>query len=103
MKDKGIRLRGFVPEIVKVGEDGVAEEEVIRHDETNPAFAYLLSQMRYPEFPIPIGVFRAVEYETYDQAVQRQIREARSAHKPGTLDQLLRQGDVWESTGKNGA
>ena len=101
--DRGIRLRGFVPQLVTLGENGVTEVDLVRHDETDPSFAYLLSQLKHPEFPVPIGVFRSVEYETYDQAVHRQIAEARAAHNPGTLDQLLRQGDVWESTATNGA
>lgn len=97
-QDKGIRLRNFTPEIVSLGEGGVAVEDLIHHDETNSSLAYMLSQLQQPEFPAPIGVFRAVEYESYDAGVHRQIAEARAAaRKPSTLDGLLRQGDIWEA------
>lgn len=93
--DRAIRLRGFTPEIVKIDGNGQETDDLIHHDETNPSLAYLLSQLAHPEFPIPIGIYRAVQRESYDQAVHRQIWEARTNQPPGTLDQLLRKGDTW--------
>ncbi|MCW5964205.1 MAG: 2-oxoacid:ferredoxin oxidoreductase subunit beta [Bryobacterales bacterium] len=99
-RQRGIRLRqNFRPEVVETGEGNTNEEELLRHDETNPALSYLLCQLQQPEFPVPIGVFRAVETESYEAAVHRQIAEAKAARKPGTLDGLLRQGDIWEAAG----
>ena len=43
-----------------------------------------------------MGVFRAIEEETYEEAVHRQIRQARETSKPADLDALLREGDTWE-------
>ena len=64
----------------------------------NPSLAYLLSQLGPPDFPTPLGVFRALEVESYDAAVHRQIAESR--RRPGaSLDELLRQGDTWEVSG----
>ena len=97
--DQGIRVEGFRPEIVGVGagQHAVSEDALLQHDETgNPALAYLLSQLDSPEFPTMLGVFRAVEEETYEDAIHRQIREARQASKPLDLDQMFREGDTWE-------
>ena len=97
-RDKGIRLNGVTPEVVKVGPGGVSEDELLRHDEKgkDPFLAFLLAQLWRPGFPLPIGVLRQVETESYEQAVHRQIEEARAARKPTNLDDLLRQGEVWE-------
>jgi hypothetical protein len=56
-RNRGIRLRGLDPEIVTLGEDGVTEDDVLRHDETKPAasLAYILSRMDYPDFRYPSG------------------------------------------------
>ena len=98
-RNRGIQLRNFMPENVAVEEGAEPARELLRHDETNPSLSYLLSQLHQPEFPVPIGVFRAVEQESYDAGVHRQIAEARAAaRKPGNLDSLLRQGDIWEAT-----
>ena len=97
-RDKGIRLNGVTPEVVKVGPGGVPEDELLRHEEKSKDsfLAFLLAQLWRPGFPLPVGVFRQAETESYEQAVHRQIQEAREAAKPGGLDELLRQGEVWE-------
>ncbi len=94
-RDKGIRLRGLEPEIVELAD--VDENALLVHDEraTEPSLAYLLSRMRRPEFPEPIGVFRAVDRPNYDELLGRQITEARQSQGPGDLDALFNSGDTW--------
>jgi 2-oxoglutarate ferredoxin oxidoreductase subunit beta len=95
-RDKGIRLNGMEPEIVELT-DGVTEDDLLWHDEkaTEPSLAYLLSRMRYPEFPEPIGVYRAVDRPKYDERLNQQITEARRQKGPGDLNVLFRSGDTW--------
>ena len=98
-RDQGIRLgEGFRPEIVKLADEGVSEDDLLRHDENtpNPSMAYLLSRLGPPEFPTPLGVFRAVNEETYEGAVHRQIQQAREDSRSPDLETMLRSGDVWE-------
>ncbi len=96
-RDKGIRLRGLDPEIVSLG-NGVTEDDLLVHDERapEPSLAYLLSRMRRPEFPEPIGVFRAVERPQYDQQVNAQVAKAIEDQGEGDLDGLFRSGDTWD-------
>lgn len=95
-RDKGIRLNGMEPEVVELGK-GITEDDLLFHDEkaTEPSLAYLLSRMRYPEFPEPIGVFRAVDKPRYDLELNRQVEAAREKLGPGDLDQLFHSGDTW--------
>ena len=69
-KDKGLRLQGLHPEVVKLSE--VDESEILVHDETDQTMAWLLSQMGPPHFPTPIGVLRAIEAPVYESAVAAQ-------------------------------
>ena len=59
----GIRFRDEGLEVATIGKNGVTEGDILVHDETRsrPSRAFQLSRMDAPEFPIPIGVFRAVE------------------------------------------
>ena len=50
---------------------------------TSRRLAYLLSRMRQPEFPEPIGVFLAVDRPKYDQQLNQQIEEARQQQGEG--------------------
>ena len=84
------------PEIVELGK-GITEDDLLFHDEKapEPSLAYLLSRMRYPEFPEPIGVFRAVDRPKYDDELNRQITEAIEKKGPGDLNTLFHSGDTW--------
>ena len=97
---KGIRLRGdLVPEVVEVG-DGpgqVPQAQLMVHDEkAAPAFAFLLTQLTYPEMPIPLGILRAVDKTPYDQLVHEQITAAVSQRGKGDLKKLLQSGMTWK-------
>ncbi len=95
-RDKGIRLNGMVPEIVKL--DGrIKEDDLLFHDErqTEPSLAYLLSRMRAPEFPEPIGVFRQVDRPRYDELLNKQIADAQRTQGIGNFNALYRSGDTW--------
>ena len=85
------------PEVVELGK-GISEDDLLFHDEkaTEPSLAYLLSRMRTPEFPEPIGVFRAVDHPRYEEQVNQQIADAKAKNGEGDLDALFRTGDTWE-------
>jgi 2-oxoglutarate ferredoxin oxidoreductase subunit beta len=95
-RDKGIRLNGMNPEVVQLGK-GISEDDLLFHDERapEPTLAYLLSRMRHPEFPEPIGVFRDVDKPKYDEMINSQIVEARKSKGEGDLQKLYYSGDTW--------
>jgi 2-oxoglutarate ferredoxin oxidoreductase subunit beta len=51
--------------------------------------------MRYPQFPEPIGVFRAVERPIYDEQINQQVEQAIGERGPGSLNKLFSSGDTW--------
>jgi 2-oxoglutarate ferredoxin oxidoreductase subunit beta len=92
-RDRGIRLRGFVPEVVELG-SGVSETELLVHDEQDPTIAAFLSRLGPPDFPTPIGVLYAVDRPSYDAAVNAQVAAAK-AQAPADLRALLHRGETW--------
>jgi 2-oxoglutarate/2-oxoacid ferredoxin oxidoreductase subunit beta len=95
-QDMGIRINGLKPEVVKLG-NGVTEKDLLVHDETleDPTIAFLLSRMDYPDFPVPVGVLRAVQRPTYEELLERQIAQAVEAEGEGDLQKLMFAGDTW--------
>ena len=75
----------------------VDESDLIVHDEAtdNDAYAYALSGIDYPEFPVPVGVLRAQEGPTFEDLVADQIEEAQRRKGVGSLEALMRSGEVW--------
>ncbi len=93
---KGIRLHGMDPEIVELGGD-IKEDDLLFHDErqVEPSLAYLLSRMHYPDFPEPMGVFRAVERPTYEDMLVGQVQSAVQSKGAGKLADLYDDGETW--------
>jgi 2-oxoglutarate ferredoxin oxidoreductase subunit beta len=76
----------------------VPESQLIVHDATrnDPSYAFALSRLDNYEFThSPIGVFRAVERGSYDDAMAAQIDTARASGE-GDLAKLLAGSDTWE-------
>jgi len=92
-KDKGIRMNGQRAEVVQLA-DGVSEKELVVHDETNLALAFMLGNFE-PPLPTPVGVFYAVSRPTFDAAMNQQLEDAQSKQGPGDLQALLNRGDTW--------
>ncbi len=95
-RDKGIRLKNMEPEIVQLGGD-IKEDDLIFHDEKTPepSLAFMLSRMRYPEFPEPMGVFRAVDAPVFEDMVHDQINKITEKQGKGDIEKLLNSGDTW--------
>lgn len=89
---KGLKLNGLTPTIV----DSEAADLWI-HDESCPdsAHAFLLSRLRFPSYPEPIGVFRDVDRQTYDTAINEQVQSVRDTRGEGSLIDLFHSGDTW--------
>ena len=95
-KDKGVRLNAHGrPEVVELS--GISEDDLLFHDESadDPSLAFLLAQMRHPEFPEPLGVMRCVDRPIYDAEVRAQVAQARETLGEGDLDALFNSGDTW--------
>jgi len=92
-QNRGIRLKGFDPEVVEFP-PGRPPSDLTVHDEKadSPHLAYLLSKMDETRFPIPIGVFRAVRRPTLHELMEDQIAKARRSHPPD-LQALLSSAD----------
>ena len=95
-RDKGLKLKGTKLEVVKLG-NGITEADLLVYDEEdpNPTLAYLLSGMTYPDYPVPIGVFRNIRKPTYDELMKGQSERSIELFGKGDLQKLFKTGDTW--------
>ena len=97
--EKGIVFENMKLKVVTVGQDGYTLDNVLTHDahERDTTLHSMLAGMKYPEYPVALGVIRAVEDDTvYDRAVEKQVEEVKAASKIHCVDDLLRSGATWE-------
>ena len=95
--DKGIVLNGLKLKVVKIGENGVKESDILVHDahEPDPTLHLALINMKGPDFPLAMGVIRAVEAPTYDERTEAQIAEIQNKSKIKCMDDLMNSGNTW--------
>jgi 2-oxoglutarate ferredoxin oxidoreductase subunit beta len=55
----------------------------------------MLSRMFWPEFPVPVGVLRAVSRPTHDQLIEDQINGAVARGGAGDIEKVLNGGETW--------
>lgn len=96
--DRGLILDGLKLKVVKLGEGGIKEKDILIHDATeqNPGIQYMLANMRYPEYPVALGIIRSVPGPTYEAELENQIEQVRSKSRISCMDELLNSGSVWE-------
>jgi 2-oxoglutarate/2-oxoacid ferredoxin oxidoreductase subunit beta len=92
-RSRGVRLRpGTLElEVVELG-DGLSENDLLVHDETNRTQAFLLAQL---EMPVAFGVLYCAPTESYDQAVRQQVQRVREQKGEADLQALLQSGHTW--------
>ncbi len=97
-RNKGIVLDGLKLKTVTIGENGITEADILMHDAKNPdpVLHLMLVSLSPPEFPMVLGVIRAVESESYDKKFHDQIDKVQSKFNKKTLQDVLYSGNVWK-------
>jgi 2-oxoglutarate ferredoxin oxidoreductase subunit beta len=98
-KEKGIKLDGFRPIIVELGE-GVSADDCWVHDEKDFYKAQILTRMFDDpriegHLPRPFGVFYETERPCYEEQLQIQLDEIIAKKGKGDLNKLLRGNETW--------
>ena len=97
-KEFGLMQEGFGLKVVKLGENGITEKDILVHDAhcADNTLQLKLALMEGPDFPIALGVIRDVEAPTYNDAVHGQIAEVSEKAKYHNFQELLLTNDTWE-------
>ena len=97
-KKKGIRLNGLQAETIDIN-DSLDLSTLLVHDQKSedPLMAHLLSGMNFPDFPVPMGIFRQVEHPRFEESIETQIQNQIRNKGKGNLRKLIRGSQVWEA------
>ena len=97
--EKGLVFEDMRLKVVTVGQDGYTLDKILTHDAhtKDTTLHSMLAAMKYPDYPVALGVIRSVEDEiVYDQAVEKQVEEVKAQSKIHCVDDLLHSGATWE-------
>ncbi len=78
-----------------IGENGITENDILVHDahDPNPSMHFMLTQLKHP---LPIGIIRSVEVDTFDDRVEDQVQGAQQRSKFKSVDDLLFSGETYQ-------
>lgn len=98
---RGLRLKPgtLAVETVTVGENGVTEDDILVHDETNRVLASLLVSLCPPAFPMALGVIYCDPGPVYEEQLYAQVGGFGLSLQDADLNALLRQGQTWTVSG----
>jgi 2-oxoglutarate ferredoxin oxidoreductase subunit beta len=89
--NRGIALDSQLhPEVVPAG-----DSRQLVMDEESEHLPSLLAALAYPDFPTPVGVFRAREQATYEEGINRDLGGGGRVNG-AKLQQLMESGATWE-------
>lgn len=96
--DKGIVLKGTKLIVVKIGVNGITKDDLLVHDPTDqdPGIHTMLSRMSAPEYPVAVGVIRAIKQDTFDDLLVECIEREKANSSIKCVDDLLMSGNTWE-------
>ncbi|MDR0939733.1 MAG: 2-oxoacid:ferredoxin oxidoreductase subunit beta [Mediterranea sp.] len=97
-KEFGLMQEGFGLKVVKLGENGISEKDILVHDahSLDNTLQLKLALMEGPDFPVALGVIRDVEAPTYDEALSEQVEEVKAKKKYHNFRELLLTNETWE-------
>ena len=97
--EKGLVFEDMRLKVVTVGQNGYTLDKILTHDaHTKDTILHsMLAAMKYPDYPVAVGVIRDVADEVvYDKAVEAQVEEVKAQSKIHNVDELLHSGATWE-------
>ncbi len=99
-QNKGIKLDGFKPVIVELGEGGATADDLWIHDDKDFYKAQILVRMfddpnLVGHLPRPFGVFYQTDRACYEDGMAMQIEDIIAKKGKGDLDKLLRGNETW--------
>jgi 2-oxoglutarate ferredoxin oxidoreductase subunit beta len=97
-RELGLMQEGFGLKVVKIGENGITEKDLLVHDAhcMDNTLQLKLALMEGPDFPVALGVIRDVDAPTYNDAVYAQVEEVSTKKNYHNFAELLETNETWE-------
>ncbi|MBZ0217999.1 MAG: hypothetical protein K8F25_15690, partial [Fimbriimonadaceae bacterium] len=95
-RDRGLVLdiKSLTLKAVKIGENGISQDDILVHDETNLGLAQMLAAIDGENMPTPVGVFFRQDEGTLEDHCH--APNADQASVRARLDSLMKAGHTWQ-------
>lgn len=94
-KDKGLTLNGMDIETMDINEKNTSQVLVHKKDGNNSMLHFALCNLEYPQYPLPVGIFKQVIQPSYHDVLNKHKSIAVKNAKIKNVHELLNSGDTW--------
>ena len=96
-RDKGITNINNRLEVVKIGENGITLKDIMIHNAHDPydSTHYDIVRMTLPDFPVAMGIIRAIKSTVYEDLLYQQLEYAQQNTTVHNMDELMHSGNVF--------
>ncbi|MDP6123803.1 MAG: 2-oxoacid:ferredoxin oxidoreductase subunit beta [Arenicellales bacterium] len=95
-KQYAIDIKTHRPMILDMERSRMDSKDLMKYDASDPTLAYMISNLDYPKFPVPVGVFVDIERASYSDLLEGITNEAKEkAEGPDDLRTLLSGNNTW--------
>ncbi len=81
-ENKALKLSGLTPTVTDDNDNSVLTHDASTGD---TSLAYMLANLSYPDFPVPVGIFHQSSRTTYDQLLHSEQQKTLTSSKLMTL------------------
>lgn len=93
-EDKGLSFKAGEFEVIDINSPEDRNKVYVHENHDSIAMATKLNELKSPEFPVPLGIFRAIPRPVYEEEMATLAAKAQQS-SPVSLDKLLRSGKTW--------
>lgn len=93
--DKGLVFNGESFEVIPLESDNAIEKIHVHQKDISISMAIKLNELNYPDFPVPIGIFRSISRPVYEDEIDKMIGNVKNKHQDASLESLLHSGKTW--------
>ena len=81
---------------MSIGENGVTQDNIAVHDETDRVMAHMLAEMQGANRPVAIGVLYCDPIASYEEGMKGLAVRADEKATTNDLNEMLRRGHTWK-------
>ena len=95
-RNHGLEIKDMLVRKINLENNNREQVHIHKEDSGNRNYAFLMSQLEYPEYPQPMGVLYTQNELSHDEKLINQNNKIKKSLGLDKIDSLLKKGETWE-------
>ena len=95
-RNHGLEIKDMLVRKINLENNNREQVHIHKEDSGNRNYAFLMSQLEYPEYPQPMGVLYAQNELSHEEKLINQNKKLKKSLGLDKIDSLLKKGETWK-------